>query len=53
MDGVLIFDNNSTDETATSLIEMGLTFEKRKNSLSQVEKNGRTYYCFFNNENTG
>lgn len=53
VDGVLIFDNNSTDGTATSLIEMGLTFEKRKNSLSQVEKNGRTYYCFFNNENTG
>ena len=55
--GVLIFNNNSTDNTEEMLIDLGYIDAKcdeiAENHLYETERDGRCFYYYHNQENLG
>ena len=55
--GVLIFNNNATDDTEETLIDLGYIDAKSdeivENHLYETEKDGRRFYYYHNHENLG
>lgn len=53
IEGILIFDNNSSDETKTMLVEKGIIDTVKKNKLVKTNIDKHQYYCYLNAENAG
>lgn len=53
LNGILIFDNHSSDETEQKLINEGYCYKTKENNLSILKEDEMTYYYYRNSENSG
>lgn len=53
LNGILIFDNHSSDGTEQKLINEGYCYKAKENDLCMLKQNEIVYYYYRNSENSG